>query len=290
LNGFLSIDKPVGPSSYAVVHAVKKAFSERRVGHAGTLDPAASGVLVVALGNATRLLPYLPLEPKAYEFGICFGIETDTLDAVGSVVKKDGPIPSQAGLEAVLKEFRGMIQQKPPVFSAIKVDGERAYKKARRDEPVEMKERPVQIFSIDLLSFEAAGTVVTLRASCSGGTYVRSLARDIALRLGTFGHASSIRRTGVGPFTIERSIPFSAMAASGASSIISIRDAFSGFPAIQASEIQKKALSYGQSITIDSAPATDLPVLIFNDKDELLALVEKAGQDTYKPLRVFIGK
>ncbi|MBN2189244.1 MAG: tRNA pseudouridine(55) synthase TruB, partial [Chitinispirillaceae bacterium] len=154
--GLLTVDKKEGITSFSVVAAVRRRFGGIRTGHAGTLDPAASGLLVLALGNATRLLPFLPLEPKRYLFGVRFGSQTDTLDADGSIIKSGGSLPGAAALEAVSARFTGKTMQVPPGFSAVKIGGVRAYKLARQGRRVELAPRPIHIHSLSLLSYEGA--------------------------------------------------------------------------------------------------------------------------------------
>jgi tRNA pseudouridine55 synthase len=202
IDGVLVCDKPAGMTSHDVVARVRRLAGQRRVGHGGTLDPPATGVLVVALGRATRLLPYLPMEPKRYLAVIAFGAETDTLDAAGTVVAEadaaevDGP-----ALERALAGFLGVQEQVPPMVSAVKVGGERLYAKARRGETVERKPREVTIHALELR--ELAGgerPVATVVVTCSGGTYVRALAADLGRALGTLAHLASLRRTAAGAF------------------------------------------------------------------------------------------
>jgi tRNA pseudouridine55 synthase len=242
VHGWLIVDKPVGPSSTRIVGAVKRALREGgyakvKVGHGGTLDPLASGVLPIALGEATKLSGRMLDADKAYDFTICFGVETDTLDAEGEIVARSDVRPSPAEVEAALARFTGPIEQVPPVYSALKVEGQRAYKRARAGEQVEMTTRSVTIHSLsirhpsgswDLTSpsgaVEGQGDSsfrwndgegleeVTLTAAVSKGTYIRALARDIARALGTVGHVTMLRRTRAGPFTLEGAISLDKLA------------------------------------------------------------------------------
>jgi tRNA pseudouridine55 synthase len=202
IDGVLVCDKPAGVTSHDVVARVRRLAGQRRVGHGGTLDPPATGVLVVALGRATRLLPYLPLEPKRYLAVIAFGTETDTLDATGTVVATAGTAGvDRPSLERALAGFLGPQQQVPPMVSAVKVGGERLYAKARRGETVAREPRPVTIHALELR--ELAGgeqPLATVAVTCSGGTYVRSLAADLGRALGTVAHLARLRRTAVGNF------------------------------------------------------------------------------------------
>ena len=203
MDGVLVCDKPAGMTSHDVVARVRRLAGQRRVGHGGTLDPPATGVLVLALGRATRLLPFLPTEPKRYLAEIAFGAETDTLDAAGEVTATaDAGMVDEAGLRAALTGFLGPQEQVPPMVSAIKVAGERLYAKARRGEQVERAPRPIVIHALELLDFTpGTGPRATVAVACSGGTYVRSLAADLGRALGTLAHLASLRRTAVGRFT-----------------------------------------------------------------------------------------
>ena len=209
VNGWLVVDKPVGPSSAQVVGKLKWALRQGghgkvKIGHGGTLDPLASGVLPIALGEATKVSGYLLNGPKAYRFAIRFGEATSTDDAEGEVVASSDVRPSPAEIDAVLPRFTGAIRQRPPAYSALKVEGERAYALARAGETVELAERELTIHSLTLV--EADAESATLEVHCSKGTYVRSLARDIALALGTVGHVSLLRRTAAGPFTLDQAV------------------------------------------------------------------------------------
>ncbi len=209
LSGWLILDKPRGLGSTQGVSAVKRVlrahgYAKTKVGHGGTLDPLAEGVLPIALGEATKLAGRMLDSDKIYEFTIRFGEETDTLDTEGSVVATSAVRPSREQVEAVLPDFTGPIEQTPPAYSALKVGGQRAYDLARAGEVVELKARAVTIHALTLAG--ADGDDVTLVAHVSKGTYIRSLARDIAYALGTCGHVIYLRRTKAGPFTQEQAI------------------------------------------------------------------------------------
>jgi tRNA pseudouridine55 synthase len=224
VHGWIILDKPVGLGSTQAVAAVKRNFREAgfgkiKVGHGGTLDPLASGVLPIALGEATKLCGRMLDASKAYDFTIRFGEETAGLDAEGEVVATSEVRPSTAEIEAILSKFVGEIEQVPPAYSAIKVDGKRAYDLARAGEEVDLKPRTVTVHSLcgfvascekNLLtqSREATKKVesITLSAHVSKGTYIRSLARDISYALGTVGHVTMLRRTKAGPFTLDQAI------------------------------------------------------------------------------------
>jgi tRNA pseudouridine55 synthase len=203
VDGVLVCDKPAGMTSHDVVARVRRLAGQRRVGHGGTLDPPATGVLVLALGRATRLLPFLPTEPKRYLATIAFGAETDTLDAAGTVnATADAGDLDEPRLRAALAGFVGPQLQVPPMVSAVKVAGERLYAKARRGETVERAARPIVVHELELLELTVGERpLATVAVTCSGGTYVRSLAADLGRALGTLAHLASLRRTAVGRFT-----------------------------------------------------------------------------------------
>jgi tRNA pseudouridine55 synthase len=208
-HGWLILDKPRGMGSTQGVAAVKRVlrqggYPKVKVGHGGTLDPEAEGVLPIALGEATKLAGRMLDASKVYEFTVAFGAETDTLDAEGEVVATSDVRPTLAEIDAVLPRFTGPIEQVPPAYSALKVNGQRAYDLARAGEDVALATRAVTVFALDVLA--GAGENVTLRAHVSKGTYIRSLARDIAHALGTVGHVTYLRRTKAGPFRQEQAI------------------------------------------------------------------------------------
>ena len=232
LHGWLILDKPVGLGSTQAVSAVKRAlrtggYGKAKVGHGGTLDPLASGVLPIALGEATKITGRMLDADKAYDFTIRFGEETDTLDAEGPVIATSNVRPTLAGVEAVLPRFTGPIAQVPPAYSALKIDGQRAYDLARAGEQVELASRDIVIHALEIrhtgLRSEPRSespaaewmpeqvrhdglSEITLSARVSKGTYIRSLARDIAYALGTVGHVTMLRRTKAGPFSLESAI------------------------------------------------------------------------------------
>ncbi len=211
MDGILVIDKPAGPTSHDIVSIVKRLIGARRVGHLGTLDPSASGVLPLAIDGATRRAGGLADHDKVYEFTLMLGLATDTDDDQGRVTTEQ-PVPADAGerLRAVLPEFTGRIMQSPPRYSAVKVAGRRAYELARLGFDFELEPRPVEISSIEVL--EERLPEVRLRLACGSGTYVRSLCRDIGQRLGTGGCARGIRRLRSGPYTIDDAVTLEVLA------------------------------------------------------------------------------
>jgi len=257
LNGWLILDKPVGFGSTRAVSAVKRALREGgypkvKVGHGGTLDPLASGVLPIALGEATKLAGRMLDSDKCYDFTIAFGVETDTLDAEGKAVATSDVRPSWAAIEAVLPRFGGPIEQVPPAYSALKVDGARAYDLARAGEAVALKARAVTVHRLELLSADAASA--TFSAHVSKGTYIRSLARDIALALGTVGHVSMLRRTKAGPFSLKSAISLDKLQESAKARrlqevILPLTAGLDDIPALPVTPDQASLLRQGQMLT-----------------------------------------
>ena len=207
ISGWLPVDKPPGPTSTTVVNKVRWALDARKAGHAGTLDPAASGLLAVALGEATKTIPYVTDASKAYEFTMRLGQATNTDDAEGEVIATSDVRPDDEALQAALASLEGDIEQVPPAFSAIKIDGERAYDRARAGEDVQVAPRPVHVESLSLVD-RPDPDHVTLEMVCGKGTYVRSVARDLGYALGTAAHVVRLRRTWSGPFHVDRAVAF----------------------------------------------------------------------------------
>ena len=209
VNGWVIFDKPVGMTSTRAVALLKRLFNAKKAGHAGTLDPLASGLLPIAFGEATKTVPFVQEGEKAYRFTVQWGAETDSDDSDGTVTRRTDRSPSAAEIAAALPAFTGTIMQVPPAFSAIKINGERAYDLARDGEKVELVARPVTIRQLQLV--EVIGSQAVLEARCGKGTYVRALARDLGRVLGCFGHVTALRRTRVGPFEEIDSVSLSAL-------------------------------------------------------------------------------
>ncbi len=243
MNGFFFIDKPAGPTSFDVVRQLRRACGEK-TGHSGTLDPQASGLLICAVGDATRLLPCLPAEPKRYSFGVTFGAETDTLDSEGTVVAASGRVPLEEEVRAALPKFTGRVTQTPPRFSAVRVEGERAYDLARRQRVFELKERTVAIASLALARFDAPEA--SLDVTCSGGTYVRSLARDLAKSLGTLAFASFIRRLAIGPFAVDNAVSPAAAANDPSVHVVPVAKALGSVPSVVLGPVQLETVGDGE--------------------------------------------
>jgi len=318
LHGWLIIDKPVGPGSTDIVSAVKRAlraggYAKVKVGHGGTLDPLASGVLPVALGEATKLAGRMLDSDKAYAFTVAFGAETDTLDLEGAVIATSEGRPTRAALEAVLPRFTGPIEQVPPAYSALKVDGRRAYDLARAGEEVVLASRSVTIHALSVIPTEvgthghdaAARDVppsmgsgfrrddetvdfanqatalhdATLLATVSKGTYIRSLARDLAAACGTVGHVTMLRRTKAGPFTLAPAISLDSLAERAKArtleqALLPLAAGLDDIPALSVTPDQAGALRQGRPVI--GIAATPGPYLA-TDMSVPVALVESDG-------------
>jgi tRNA pseudouridine55 synthase len=264
MHGWIILDKPLGLGSTQAVAAVKRnlrqaGFGKVKVGHGGTLDPLATGVLPIALGEATKLCGRMLDASKTYEFTIQFGTETSGLDAEGEVVATSDYRPSLSEIEQVLPKFTGAIEQIPPAYSAIKIDGKRAYDRARAGEDVEMKARQVTIYELRVVecqneNLNAAVAGVTLIAHVSKGTYIRSLARDIAYAVCTVGHVTMLRRTRAGPFDLESAISLDKLNAFGQGAaqediILPIEAGLVDIPALDLSPEQARAIQQGRVLT-----------------------------------------
>ena len=280
LSGWIVVDKPLGLGSTQAVGAVKRLLREAgeprtRVGHGGTLDPLASGVLPVALGEATKLAGRLLDATKAYDFTIRFGEETDTLDAEGQATATSAARPTLGQIEAVLPRFTGAIEQVPPAFSALKIGGKAAYARARAGEDVELKPRQVTIHDLHLRRPRESGgpaspeeqrdsrfhgnDEVMLSCEVSKGTYIRSLARDIARALGTVGHVSYLRRTRAGPFGLDRAVSLDflgelAKARQLTRAVLPLQAALDDIPALPVTPDQAQLLRHGQRLSGLPAP------------------------------------
>ncbi|MGB0797933.1 MAG: tRNA pseudouridine(55) synthase TruB [Planktomarina sp.] len=205
ISGWVIVDKPAGLTSTAVVNKVRWAFDAKKAGHAGTLDPAATGLLAIALGEATKTIPYITDALKAYEFTVNFGAATNTDDAEGEVIDTRDTRPSDSDITEALQGFVGDIQQIPPQFSAVKIDGQRAYKLARAGEEVEIEARPLWVDELVLTDRPTQDTAV-LEMTCGKGGYVRSIARDLGEKLGCLGHVQCLRRIWSGPFDLDGAV------------------------------------------------------------------------------------
>lgn len=208
MDGVLVIDKPAGVTSHDVVDEVRKRLKTKKVGHGGTLDPDATGVLFIGVGRATRFLSYAQSAPKTYRAEVVFGATTSTQDASGEVLETRPATFSRNDLEDRLPDFTGEIEQVPPMVSAVRIDGERLYEKARRGEEVERPARRVTIYELTLVDFtDEDGVAATLDITCSGGTYIRTLSHDLGEALGCGAHMATLRRIAAGGFTLDEAVP-----------------------------------------------------------------------------------
>lgn len=268
MHGWIILDKPLGLGSTQAVSAVRRnlrqaGFGKIKVGHGGTLDPLATGILPIALGEATKLCGRMLDASKIYQFTLAFGTETSGLDAEGDIVATSDHRPTRSAVEAVLPRFTGQIEQIPPAYSAINIDGKRAYDRARAGEDVEMKARSVTVYELQVVSVSpsledasADGPLnsVTFSAHVSKGTYIRSLARDIAYAVGTVGHVTMLRRTRAGPFDLESAISLDKLNAFGQGAaqediILPIEAGLVDIPALDLSPEQARAIQQGRVLT-----------------------------------------
>jgi len=296
VHGWLVLDKPVGMTSTHAVSVIKRLFRAKRAGHAGTLDPLASGCLPIALGEATKTVPFVMEGQKSYLFTVRWGEERDTDDAEGRVVATSDQRPTPEAIRDVLPGFIGTVAQVPPQFSAIKIAGERAYDIARDGEEVALEARPVEIASLEVLETPDPDHTV-FAAQCGKGTYVRALARDIGRLLGCRGHVSALRRTAVGPFTqtdmmtLEKLEPLCHRAAAGeaslADALMPVATALDDIPALAVSRADAARLQRGQAVLMRGR---DAPVfsgtLYVTASGQLIALAEADGGEIV-PKRVF---
>jgi tRNA pseudouridine55 synthase len=254
INGWLAIDKPVGIGSTQVVSIVRRLTNAAKVGHGGTLDPLASGILPIALGEATKTVSYVMDGAKTYRCRVQWGEARSTDDREGEVIATSDKRPARAEIEAMLPRFIGAIEQVPPAFSAIKIAGERAYDLARAGEVVEMKSRIVRIDRVTLLDMPDADHA-DFEVACGKGTYIRSFARDIALALGTFGHIAQLRRIACGPFNELNAIELDNFREVGQGPalrpyLLPIETALDDIPALALTEAEARRLHSGQALSL----------------------------------------
>ena len=296
VHGWVILDKPVGMTSTHAVSVVKRLFKAKRAGHAGTLDPLASGALPIALGEATKTVPFVMDGRKLYRFTVRWGEERDTDDAEGRVIGCSDNRPSAEAVRSLLPSFTGRIEQVPPRYSAIKIEGERAYDLARDGETVELAARPVDIGRLELVDTPDPDHVV-LEAECGKGTYVRSLARDLGRALGCFGHVSALRRAAVGPFDEETMILLEQLealchrAASGeaslADALMPVETALDDIPALAVSGADAARLQRGQAVLLRGRDAPNFRGTVYvTVSGRLLALAE-LDRGEIVPKRVF---
>lgn len=279
-NGFLVVDKPEGVTSNQVVGMVRKTVGVKKVGHAGTLDPMATGVLVMALGNVTRLIKYVQDQEKEYVATAMFGVATDTLDADGAVLTREPMEFDESEIEALLPRFTGTISQVPPMVSALKHEGRRLYELAREGEVVERDARRVEVHELEILSVGPPPyPEVEFRVVCGKGTYVRSLADDMATVLGGSAHLTALRRTRIGPFGISDSLTVEDLA-NWESYLMTPAHALSHLPSVVVDEATEQGVRNGMRFVggpIVSGPA-EMPYRVLSNEGELIAVYTKTGE------------
>jgi tRNA pseudouridine55 synthase len=282
IDGVLVIDKPAGMTSHDVVDRIRKRFGTRRVGHAGTLDPDATGVLILGLGRATRFLSYAQASIKRYRTTAVFGVTTTTQDAAGEVVERRAVNVSEAQVRAVAAEHTGDLDQVPPMVSAVRVGGERLYKKARRGEEVERATRPVTIYQLEVLSFSEDPPEAVLDVRCSAGTYVRTLVHDIGASLGCGAHLRSLRRTEAGGFVETDAIELDAVEKEH---LLPLADAVRDLPRIEIEDDAARLVANGRRLELPSADLVEDEHFALVNHGDLIAVYARRG-DELVPERV----
>ena len=290
MDGLLVINKPSGRSSHDLVYSVRRITGEKRVGHAGTLDPMATGVLVICLGQGVRVSEYLISHDKTYRALIRLGIETDTYDATGQVIATREVHVEPAVLAAALYSFVGRISQRPPAHSAVQRGGVRAYKLARKGIALELEPREVEVYSIDLRG--ERGDEVEIDVHCGKGTFIRSLAHDLGEKLGTGAHLSALTRLASGPFTIEQSLTLEQVEAAAVRGelgryLLPIDRALYQFDVLNLDNATARDVQQGKFIPMPRNLTTPL-VRAYDEGGRLVALLENVGTDKLKPKKVFL--
>ena len=300
LDGILVVDKPIGPTSHDIVGLVRRLAATKRVGHGGTLDPFATGVLPVFLGRATRVVEFHLADRKAYRATVCFGASSTTDDLEGELTPSDGAAPSHDAVESALSVFTGTIRQRPPAYSAIKVGGRRAYAMARAGESVELKERDVTIDSISLVSWDDSDPerpIAVVDVTCSAGTYIRALARDLGTSVGSAAYLGALRRTAAGSFGEEGAVSLDAVRAATADGpeglvplLLPVDAGLERFARIELDEREVDAVAQGQYIR----PAAGIPgqgerYRLVDPSGRLVAIAVPAGGGRLAPDKVLIS-
>ena len=286
VDGVLVVDKPAGMTSHDVVDRIRKLFGTRRVGHAGTLDPDATGVLVLGLGRATRFLTYSQAAPKRYLTTAVFGVTTSTQDAAGEVLERNEVDISEKDVRAAAAKHTGELEQIPPMVSAVRVGGERLYKKARRGEEVERTPRPVTIYELEVLSFTDDPPEAVLDVRCSAGTYVRTLVHDIGASLGCGAHLRSLRRTEAGGFGEADAIELDSV---GSRNLLPLADAVRGLTRIELEDDAARLVANGRRLELPSEDLADGEHLALIHRGDLVAVYTRKGRELI-PERVVAAK
>jgi tRNA pseudouridine55 synthase len=295
ISGWLVLDKPLGMTSTQAVTRVRHLYGAAKAGHAGTLDPLATGVLPIALGEATKTVPFAMDGSKEYRFTVRFGASTDTDDAQGQVIAESDKRPSRPEIEAALPAFIGEISQVPPRYSALKVDGARAYDLARDEQEFELTPRPAYVASLNIIDMPDADHAL-LHTECGKGTYVRALARDLGEALGTLAHVETLRRTRVGAFTEKDALPLVKLeelghSAAGRDALLGVlrpvETALDDIPALAISGQDAARLKRGQPVLIRGRDAPILNGPVYATSRGLLVAVGEVSQGELRPTRVF---
>ena len=275
-DGVLLVDKPAGVTSHDVVAIARRALSTRRIGHAGTLDPFATGLLILLTGRATRLIPYIDDEPKVYEATMRFGVETDSDDRTGTVTRSAAP-PLEATVRAAIPALTGAIDQLPPAYSAKQVDGERAYAAARRGAPLALAPVRITVHAWAVTAWRPAELTAELDAviTCSGGTYIRALARDLGRAAGSAAHLASLRRVRAGAFRVADAVTVEALQ-QGAPALRSPREAVASLPAAALDDAALAQVSHGMAVELD-LPAGAARAALTDAHGVLVAIADRAG-------------
>lgn len=285
--GLLNINKPTGITSRRVVDHVQRLVRPAKAGHAGTLDPLATGVVVVCVGSATRLIEYVQRMRKSYRATFLLGRTSETEDIEGEVVELDNPPrPTEADVRSAAEQFVGEIMQRPPAFSALKVKGQRAHKLARAGKEVKLEPRPVSIYRFDVISYDYPQLVVDVE--CSRGTYVRSLGRDLAESLGSGAVMSALVRTAVGDCRVQDAVALDALTDDSLGEhLISPRAAVAELPTVELSDEQLQCVRHGRAFA-GQVPTADRDIAAIDASGSLVAIVQAIAAGQLKPVRVFL--
>ena len=296
ISGVLVIDKPTGMTSHDVVNIVRRGTGIRRAGHTGTLDPRASGVLVILVGPAVRLSEYISASDKRYQAIIRMGTATDTYDAEGAFTRDEVTVDvTEEQFEAELKKFEGEVEQTPPAYSAVKINGRKAYEMARKGEEVELEPRMIQVHHLEVLEWATPEVVVDVH--CSSGTYIRSLANDLGEVLGCGAYLVGLRRTKNGRFSLRDAVPLRKLkeafeAGDWYKHIIPAAESLSDWPSVVLSPDEVETLRHGQRVKVDADDPEDEMVRGISEADELVALMKRVeGEDgafEWQPKKVFL--
>jgi tRNA pseudouridine55 synthase len=296
VNGWLVLDKPVGMTSTHAVSVIKRLFAAKRAGHAGTLDPLASGCLPIALGEATKTVPFVMDGRKTYHFTVQWGEERDTDDAEGRIVASSPERPAPDSIRALLPRFTGTVAQVPPRYSALKIEGERAYDLAREGKVVELAPRPVDIYRLEFVAMPDADHTV-LAAECGKGTYVRALARDLGRELSCFGHVVALRRTSVGSFTEDCAVKLDALQAACRASpdpenvpttaLLPVEAGLTALPALVVSRADAGRLARGQAVLLRGRDAPLMEGWVAVSAQGALVALAEVEKGELRPRRIF---